>query len=91
MEDVSEGFQMGTADFGIDKAMIVTNARYSEHAVRYGACRGILQIGWNFPPNRGLDNKIDQKKLHPLSCLKGLRVEDRLRLADFGFVFIKHA
>ena len=48
LEDVSEGFQMGIADFKIDNAMIVTNARYSEHAVRYGACRGILQIGWNF-------------------------------------------
>ena len=36
-----------------------------------------------------LDNMIDEKKLHPLNCLKGLRVEDRLRLADFGFVFIK--
>lgn len=89
LEDVSEGFQMGIADFKIDKAMIVTNARYSDHAIRYGACRGLLQIGWNFPPNRGLDNMIDEKKLHPLSCLKGLRVEDRLRLADFGLVFIK--
>jgi hypothetical protein len=89
LEDVSEGFQMGIADFGVDKAMIVTNARYSDHAIRYGACRGLLQIGWNFPPNGGIENMVGEKKLHPLSCLKGLRVEDRLRLADFGFVFIR--
>lgn len=89
LEDVSEGFQMGNADSKMDNAMIVTNTRYSEHAIRYGACRGLLQIGWNFPPSRGLENMIEEKKLHPLSCLRGLRVEDRLRLADFGFVFIK--
>jgi len=88
LEDVSEGFQNGTTDFKIDRAMIVTNARYSDHAIRYGGCRGLLQIGWNFPPNGGIENMVGAKKLHPLSCLKGLRVEDRLRLADFGFVFI---
>ena len=89
LEDVSEGFQNGTTDFKIDRAMIVTNARYSDHAIRYGACTGLLQIGWSFPPNQRVDNMIEEKKLHPLSCLKGLRVEDRLRLADFGFVFIR--
>ena len=79
LEDVSEGFQMGTSDLRVDKAMIVTNTRYSEHAIRYGRCRDITQVGWNYPANKGLETMIEEKNLHPLSCLRGLRSEDRLK------------
>ncbi len=89
LEDVSEGYAMGTINFKIDKAMIVTNTRYSEHAIKYGQCRDITQIGWNYPANEGLENMIEEKSLHPLSCLRGLRNEDRLKLAESGFVLIR--
>lgn len=89
LEDVSENFELGRTDFKIDKAVIVTNSRYSEHAIRYGHCRGIVQVGWNYPVNHGLENLIEKKRLHPLSCLRGLRGEDRLRLVDSGLVLIR--
>ncbi|MGA3110769.1 MAG: restriction endonuclease [Candidatus Bathyarchaeia archaeon] len=89
LEDVSESFQLGRTDLKIDKAMIVTNTRYSEHAIKYGLCRGILQVGWNYPVNEGLESMIEQKRLHPLSCLRGLSSEDRLRLVDCGLVLIR--
>ena len=43
MEDVTDGYASGATEIKIDRAMIVTNTRYSEHAVNYGRCRGILQ------------------------------------------------
>jgi hypothetical protein len=89
LEDVVEGFQNGATTFKVDKAMIVTNTRYSEHALRYGQCRGILQIGWNYPYNHGLEAMIEEKHLHPLSCLRGVSGEDRLRLANVGIVLIR--
>jgi Holliday junction resolvase-like predicted endonuclease len=89
LEDVSEGFQLGKTDFRIDKAMIVTNTRYSEHAIEYGKCRGILQVGWNYPVNKGLENMIEEKRLHPISCLRGVTDEERLMLAGRGLVFIR--
>jgi hypothetical protein len=89
LEDVSEGFQMGNMDFRVDKAMIVTNTRYSEHAIRYGLCRDIMQVGWNYPINQGLEKMIEEKNLHPISCLRGLRPEDRLKLVDSGLVLIR--
>lgn len=88
-EDISESYQLGTTDFKVDKAMIVINNRYSEHAIKYGQCRGILQIGWNYPANHGLENMIEEKRLHPLSCLRNLSSEDRLKLADCGLVFVR--
>lgn len=89
LEDVSEAFQAGVNDFKIDNALIVTNTRYSEHAIRYGLCKGIMQVGWNYPVNQGLENMIEEKRLHPLSCLRGLNIEDRLRLVDCGLVLIR--
>jgi hypothetical protein len=89
LEDVTESYQMGSVGYKIDKAMIITNARYSDHAIRYGRCRDITQIGWNYPVDNGLEKIIEKLKLYPISCLRGVRFEDRQRLIDSSFVLIK--
>jgi hypothetical protein len=68
--------------------MIVTNTKYSDHAIQYGSCRNILQIGWSSPENLGLQSMIEEKRLYPLCCLRGLGAEIRLKLVDSGIVLI---
>jgi HJR/Mrr/RecB family endonuclease len=63
LEDATEGFELGKSSLKIDRAMIVTNTRYSEHARRYGKCRNILQIGWSSPTNLSLQNMIEEKNV----------------------------
>ena len=89
LEDVVEGFALGTSDLKIDRAMIVTNTRYSDQAIRYGTCRSILQIGWSSPIDHGLQSMIEGRNLFPLSCLKGLSVDARLKLAMSGLVLFE--
>jgi hypothetical protein len=89
LEDVTEGFELGKNELQIDRAMIVTNTRYSEHARRYGKCRDILQIGWSSPKTLALQNMIEEKKLYPLSCIKGLNNEVKMRLVNLGIVLMK--
>lgn len=89
LEDVAEGFTHGNFDLKIDGALIVTNTRYSEQATKYGKCRGIVQIGWSSPNERGLRNMIEGKALFPLSCLKGLKTIVRLKLAESGIVLFE--
>jgi hypothetical protein len=89
MEDVTDGYEQGMTEAKIDRAMIVTNTRYSEHASKYGRCRGIMQIGWAFSEGFGLRDLVEKYKLYPLSCLRGVSVEVRLRLVDVGIVLIK--
>jgi len=89
LEDVTEGFVLGKSDLKIDRAMIVTNTRYTEHARRYGKCRNILQIGWSSPINLGLQNMIEEKRVYPLSCLRGLKSETRMQLVNSGIVLMK--
>jgi hypothetical protein len=89
LEDVTEGFELGKSNLKIDRAMIVTNTRYSEHARRYGKCRNILQIGWSSPANLSLQSMIEEKNLYPLSCLRGLKSETKTKLVNSGIVLIK--
>ncbi len=89
LEDVTEGYAHGVTKIKIDKAVIVTNTRYSDHAYIYGNCRGIVQIGWNSPQNSGLRDVVEKNRLYPLSCLRGVSVETRLRLVGAGIVLIK--
>ena len=88
LEDITEGYLQGVTPIKIEKAMIVTNTRYSEHAINYGRCRGIVQMGWASPEN-GLQEIIETHKLYPLSCLRGIDAEVRLQLVDEGIVLIK--
>ncbi len=88
LEDVSEGFNLGLTNLKIDRAMIVTNTKYSEQALQYGTCRNIMQIGWSTAANLGLRDLIQEKKLYPLSCIRGLKADLRLKLVDSGVVLI---
>jgi hypothetical protein len=87
LEDVSENYTSG--GLRVDRAMIITNTRYSTHAAQYGRCKNILQVGWSSPENFGLQKMIEDKKLYPLSCLKSLKSDMRSRLVNSGFVLIK--
>lgn len=89
LEDVAEGFLLGKSTLEIDRAMIVTNTRYSEHAKRYGKCRNILQIGWSSPKELSLQNMIEEKKVYPISCIRGLSNQTRIKLVNSGVVLIK--
>jgi hypothetical protein len=89
LEDMTEAFETGKSSQKFDRAMIVTNTKYSDHAARYGRCRNILQIGWNTPENLSLQSMIEEKKLYPLSCLKDLKRDIRGKLAQSGIVALK--
>jgi len=57
--------------------------------VRYGNCRNILQIGWSSPTDKGLQSMVAGTKLLPLSCLRGLGLNARIKLALSGIVLFE--
>ena len=89
LEDVNEGYLVGKSNVKIDGAIIVTNTRYSEHARRYGECIDILQIGWDTPFEDNLQSMIEKNRLYPLSCLRSLKHQYRMKLVTSGVVIMK--
>jgi Holliday junction resolvase-like predicted endonuclease len=89
LEDANDGYLLGRSTLKIDRAMIVTNTRYSDHAIQYGSCKNILQIGWSSPHTLGLRDMVQNSALYPLSCLRGIKYETRMRLVNSGIVLVK--
>jgi hypothetical protein len=88
-EDITEGYQAGLNPYRINRAMIVTNTKFSEHSLRYSQCRGIDQIGWSYPIHQGLQDLIEEKRFHPLTCLKGLDKDLYQSLTTAGIIALK--
>ncbi|WP_455369089.1 ATP cone domain-containing protein [[Eubacterium] cellulosolvens] len=88
-EDVKEGFENGSNDLKIDHVMIISNTKLSEHAKRYVKCRKIGHIGWSYPRHYDLQTMIEEKKLYPVSIMRGLKTQVRESLASNGIVMIK--
>lgn len=52
---------------------IVTNTRFTEDAKKYAKCMGLTLIGWDYPDNGSLKQRIDHSHLHPVTCLSNLK------------------
>ena len=68
---------------------LVTNTKLTSDAIQYASCAGIKAIGWNYPPNNGLQNLIESAGLHPLTCLTTLSNNHKQLLLDKGLVLCK--
>jgi hypothetical protein len=88
-EDITEGHQLGLNSLKVDYAMIVCNTKLSEHAKKYADCRGIRHISWSSPPNHDLQTMIEEKKVYPITLLRGLSATTRNRLTSNGIILLK--
>jgi len=88
-EDIRRGYERGVNEFPVNRAILVSNAKFSEMAVRYARCVGMMVLGWNTPEGRGIEKLIDRYGLYPVTCLKELSREQVLRLCDAGVCTLK--
>ncbi len=88
-EDVTEGFELGLNNLKIDRPLIICNTKLSNHAERYAKCRGILHVGWSSPPESGLQAMIEEKKLYPMTYLKGLEARTREKIVSAEIILLR--
>ncbi len=65
---------------------VVTNTRFSEDAIKYGTCAGLLMISWDYPSDTGLKYFVDKTGLHPLTSLISLSKKQKQQLLEKGIV-----
>lgn len=51
----------------LDKGWVVTNTRFTEHAIQYGKCVGLYLLSWDYPLRDGLKDRIDRLGLYPIT------------------------
>ncbi|WP_083499431.1 ATP cone domain-containing protein [Thioalkalivibrio nitratireducens] len=72
-----------------DAFWVLSNTTYSEDALAYADCEGLILAGHNtdhYPLTRGL---INEHGLHPLTCLNSLKVAQKRNLIDAGAVLCR--
>jgi hypothetical protein len=51
----------------LKEGWVVTNTRFTKDALLYGECAGLYLIGWDYPLNDSLKDRIDRLKLYPIT------------------------
>lgn len=65
---------------------VVTNTRFSDDALQYAKCAGLVLISWDYPLDTGLKYWIDKTGLQPLTSLISLNKKEKQFLLEKGIV-----
>lgn len=65
---------------------VVTNTRFSDDAINYARCAGLMLISWDYPEDSGLKYFIDRTGLHPITSLISISKKEKQFLLEKGIV-----
>jgi hypothetical protein len=68
---------------------LVTNAKFTSEALKYGTCSGLELLGWDHPQGDGLQERLERARVVPLTCSTTLKATVKRRLLDAGIVTIR--
>lgn len=77
-----------TSTDSLSKCLIVTNNRFTADAIKFASCSGLQLLGWDYPATDGLKNKVDGKKLYPVTCLTTLTMLEKEKLLILGVILV---
>ncbi len=72
----------------VDRGMLVTNTKFTAQAVQYASCSGIELLGWSYPAEGNLYDRIVAAGLYPVTALTTLRKAEKRLLVDQGVVTV---
>ena len=87
IEDLLSGYEKKINQVKISGGYIVTNAKFTDHALRYAKCKGINLIGWGV--SEDIEKIIVENRLQPITIISDLDEEELWSLADKGIVTLK--
>lgn len=64
------------------RTWLVTNTRFTKDAIAYGKCQDMYLMGWNYPLNGNLPDRISLSGLYPISCLCSITKKEKQQLLD---------
>ncbi|MBP3193102.1 ATP cone domain-containing protein [Natronogracilivirga saccharolytica] len=85
--DVMNGSFNGS--YSDHEGWIVTNTRFTDDAISYGTCAGLVMLGWDYPKKSSLKKRIGLAGLHPLTCLSSLQQKEKAFLLEKGVVLCR--
>lgn len=80
---------LNTDHFTEYEGWIATNTRFTDDAISYGTCSGLVMLGWDYPGKRSLKHRIGLAGLHPVTCLSSLNRKEKEFLLEKGIVLCR--
>ncbi len=80
---------LSSEDYSEFEGWIVTNTRFTDDAISYGVCTGLVMLGWDYPNKSSLKHRIGLAGLHPVTCLSSLNRKEKEFLLDKGVVLCR--
>lgn len=62
-------YEYGGMNRALSEGWLVTNTKFTDQAIKYGECKGVKMVGWNYPRQGNLQDMIEELHLHPFTCL----------------------
>ena len=70
----------------VDMGYLITNTKFTEMAIQYAKCSGIGLIGWTYPTEGNLYDRIIGAGIYPVTALTTLKKAEKRLLLDQGVV-----
>ncbi len=87
-QDLRDGAAAGRCP-KFDEVWIVTNGRISSRSEKFGACKGIRLLGWNYPKEASFASYVDHAALYPVTVLHDLSPKELERLSGRGLMLCR--
>lgn len=70
----------------VDRGFLITNTKFTETAIAYAKCAGIELIGWSFPTEGNLYDRIIATGVYPVTSLTTLQKSEKRLLLSAGVI-----
>ena len=70
----------------VDHGFLITNTKFTRDAVQFAKCSGIQLLGWSYPSEGSLYDRIVATGLYPITALTMLKKAEKRLLIDQGAV-----
>ncbi len=70
----------------VDRGMLITNTKFTAQAVQFASCSGIELLGWSYPTEGNLYDRIVAAGTYPMTTLTTLRKAEKKLLLEQGVV-----
>ena len=87
--DLSQKQSMQNDGHKFHEIWLVTNTKCTTDAIAYANCMGVKIVSWGYPDTGNLAQRIEQKKLYPVTCLSSIKTYHKKLLIDQGIVLCK--
>jgi hypothetical protein len=70
----------------VDRGMLITNTKFTSQAVEYAMCSGMELLGWSYPAEGNLYDRMVGAGLYPVTTLTMLKPAEKRLLVNQGIV-----